>query len=481
MNFSSPIRDQILFNLTADFVRDAITVIDDYLIPTKRYIASVREWPETLFNDHGMVRYWMNPYSNLPDYRRVFGSLESGKVELASIESYKNLLKYVEVHPVIRAFYSMDTLAYMNDLSDVIYPRMGLDIIGKYKALYPNSPFEIEKFMPLYSLIETAIFDDDLKISIAIPIVFLKFPFSEFQVSENIKIVEMDSDLQRACALLAKDATSISDYVLNGATHMLHLSNYNLKNRGYVQNWKTFTDLDFYPLDLINDFFTALRLVSGPTNGFALLLILPNGWADALEPYLPRIYGTTTKAFPSTLERRYWHSSPISMVGMSTTEKIRDTFLKIQRIQNNRFTVAKRRFDLGMMRENEQDAIIDVTIAMEALLGTDSQEMTHKLSLRMGALAALVEGKPYGAKEVFRKMKKIYAYRSAIVHGENFSKLQEKREVRLDNGPKELAIDLALEYLEMAMMVLLDHSTYLDHPEAIDWDLLLKIEPPDGK
>jgi len=78
--------------------------------------------------------------------------------------------------------------------------------------------------------------------------------------------------------------------------------------------------------------------------------------------------------------------------------------------------LAARRLLNSRRREDEVDEIVDVCVALEALAGDSTPtEMTHKTSMRVAAILAH-DGCAKSA-EIFHAMKKVYGYRSAVVHG----------------------------------------------------------------
>ena len=124
------------------------------------------------------------------------------------------------------------------------------------------------------------------------------------------------------------------------------------------------------------------------------------------------------------------------------------------------------------MREDQEDAILDATIGLEILLSDgETQEVTHKLALRLAALSTLVPGFEHQAPTIFRNVKKtIYPYRSAVVHGHE-KKASQTRAMRTDRGEVG-AVKLAMAYLGMALRAVAARPEFLD-PAVIDNDLLL--------
>jgi len=80
------------------------------------------------------------------------------------------------------------------------------------------------------------------------------------------------------------------------------------------------------------------------------------------------------------------------------------------------------RLNLSSMRTTDEDGIIDAMIAMEALLSDGTQEMTTKF--RCAWLDLQNRWSP-SCRKVFMEMKRIYAFRSKIVHGDATDKHRE--------------------------------------------------------
>ncbi|KKD53946.1 hypothetical protein C400_16055 [Paenibacillus sp. ICGEB2008] len=122
-----------------------------------------------------------------------------------------------------------------------------------------------------------------------------------------------------------------------------------------------------------------------------------------------------------------------------------------------------------ILREEEDDSILDATIAMEALLSDGERgELTHKLAMRMAAIFKISEY-AYTPDMVFNSVKKIYSYRSSIVHGGSKPKNQEividELNLRIPT-PK-----LAVVFLKIAIRVLVENPKYFD-PKYLDQELL---------
>lgn len=116
--------------------------------------------------------------------------------------------------------------------------------------------------------------------------------------------------------------------------------------------------------------------------------------------------------------------------------------LSLRNKDGRRVRVALRRFaTANLERSRTEDSLVDILIAAEALFLSDSPdtgELTFRLSLRA---AGLLSSESQAAKKVSADFKKLYGYRSTIVHGGQIGKptwSDEKREEEL-GASQELA------------------------------------------
>ncbi|MGW7424805.1 hypothetical protein ACWGJB_33045 [Streptomyces sp. NPDC054813] len=106
---------------------------------------------------------------------------------------------------------------------------------------------------------------------------------------------------------------------------------------------------------------------------------------------------------------------------------------------------------LASRREDELGEIVDLCVGIEALLGgTAAGDTTYKLGIR-GA-AVLRRAKFQDSERVAQLIKKVYAYRSNVVHGQ--VKYEKKRVVSLD-GKQFLVSGIAEILLREILAVML--------------------------
>jgi hypothetical protein len=116
--------------------------------------------------------------------------------------------------------------------------------------------------------------------------------------------------------------------------------------------------------------------------------------------------------------------------------------------------VALRRFNLAYQRDTNEDRFIDYFVSLESLYSTAGErgEVTHRISTRASrVLAQKFEDRQTEQK----KLKKLYGYRSGIVHGEQI-RLQQKHIDEVEN-----IVRLSLKWFT-------DQSDLTNHKKIID-------------
>ena len=267
----------------------------------------------------------------------------------------------------------------------------------------------------------------------------------------------------------------VHESVMAASTHALLLRGFTIPNEDYYAS-EISSNASAYPLQEIDTFFAALRIAASVDTGYAQLILCPWDWARSYCAHLPYLEGTSIRKYPYWFEDFYWNK-PVPTISITETKRAAELFAKLRAAFNkpegNKLLLATQRLNSCFLRENEQDTILDATIAMELLLSDDEgTEITHKLAMRMAALSMLAEDFPHDPLTVFRNVKQIYGFRSGVVHGDSKKALR-KREITVQEQKKIPTVKVAIDYIRMTLSVLLDHPKYLAVP-AIDESLLLK-------
>jgi hypothetical protein len=118
-----------------------------------------------------------------------------------------------------------------------------------------------------------------------------------------------------------------------------------------------------------------------------------------------------------------------------------DDILPLERIYEclkNRPTahrIARQRFNEASQRAKSEDVVIDLCIALEALLNDDPGSLSYKLGMRA---AILVGNTPNEKRHILDLVSDAYSFRSAFVHGGSSQKNSKKLELSLDELSQEL-------------------------------------------
>ncbi|MDT4896707.1 MAG: hypothetical protein QOH25_1784 [Acidobacteriota bacterium] len=484
MNIEYQPADPHLFNLTAKAVEEGLARVSK-LVADKKYIGTYFKFPKISYSASGMPEFSQRLFSGGPtDYKEAFGRKDDKPVRLDQVPSFIALFDYIdsaESCSRLRAYFSSTEASMpteeaekVSSRNDSFYQRSKdlfiSGIVDRYIHLHGDAPFSLEHFAPIYLLLESGIFKETLPIDIVVPILFLQFNFERASLGTDMSIERMDEGFQLARFLQSSDSTEVKPSVMGAATHALILHDWEFKNRRYYEAFNTYYVFSTYPLNQIESFFTALRIATGASTGYAQLLMRPLGWAHSYEAHLPPVEGISIRRYPSWFEYNDWRE-PTAAVTEQDALEAGNVFSKFTAVDDKRLALASRRLNLCLIRETEEDSILDATIAMEALLSDDErQEMTHKLALRMAALSGLSNEIKKTPVEVYRDVKHIYRFRSAVVHGS--TKASAKREIAVSGEEKVPTVTAAINYLRMAIKVLIDNPKYLN-PSKIDEDLLL--------
>lgn len=344
-------------------------------------------------------------------------------------------------------------------------------LANRYVHLFGNAQFDNTNFKSIYSQLRNAVFNEKLLVDVCIPILFVKFSFDELRIDENARIVRMDDDFQISRGLRRSVGIGSHEMVYSCATHMLVLENWEVTNRNRFELYRVFAARDNYPLSHIERFFAALRATTAVPTGYTQLLLRPLGWAyDWSAQLRTHLYGTTLRAYPGTFEDFYWTSDSLPVLSVKEATTCGSAYRGLIEAKENSLSIAVKRLNSCYCREDEEDWLIDATIALEALLSDGNQEMTHKLALRVAAISQFYPGQQKGAEQIFEEVKRIYKERSSIVHGKSRTSKQEQ-ELSATAPTVSDVEEMAREHLRTVLRVLIEHPEYRS-PKTIDQLLL---------
>lgn len=471
-------RDPTFYALAAAAVEDAVGRILR-IKQEGKYISKHHTWPK--------ISYWANgmPYFNelwISDCPEDYGSaFRKGTNQLLNpdeLPTFQALFNYTPPQDKLPNHLKSED-GTLIPLLKYQLPVSIFSLIDRYLHIYGDAPLSAENFLPLYLPIETGLLADNLSVDVLVPIILLKFDLDFVDFGPNTAIIKLSEDFQLARALVSELDRSGHSRVSAAATHALVLARYELPNNNWIEVGSILSRATAFPLQDIDAFFSAVRIVTGYSTGYAQLLFVNSGWAHEYTAHLPSLAGDSTRRYPADFENDVQRSVP--KVTSEQATAIGQTFEKLRSsISNNQIRIASRRLNLCYLRETEEDAILDATIGLESLLVSGERtEITHKLALRMAALSSLTPNPESDPIKVFRDIKDIYAFRSGVAHGGGSP--VKKREITIKTGQTIPTVKAAIDYLRMALAVLLEHPQYLK-ASRIDEELLLSklSTPPSG-
>jgi hypothetical protein len=360
------------------------------------------------------------------------------------------------------------------DKSQILYDvKNSIDkYIHKFNSFEYNEQFIGEIVDPVLAYI----FDEKLSIDIYVPILFLDFGVDEYELAESVAIVRLSDEQHLARYMIKSNNTSAHQSVINAATHALVLKNWHVPNIERMWDFNILSNVRAYNLamDVIDRFFGAIRICLMNKTGYGQIYSEFIGWENHSVAALPNVQGVTVRAYPPEFENYYWNMDQVPTVSGDQLKQIAEVFEQILNAQENSISLSLKRLNRCLVRDEEEDVVLDATIALEALLSDDGkQEMTHKLAMRVGALARLDTSFGRNANQAFTDIKKIYGYRSAIVHGSK--DIGKNNMIKIDEKTSMPAYNLSVDYVRFVMKVLLANDRFRN-PKMIDQELLLGVK-----
>jgi len=326
-----------------------------------------------------------------------------------------------------------------------------------------KTDFDETAFRKIYIEWERCAFLDELSFDILIPIIFVKFDFDFLELNDDVFLVKMPEEIQLARMESNSYGRSSAEELVTGcATHVLVFRYWVLSNTSWFQRANIFGSIETFStvIEKVNNFFAALRVVTGIETGYSQLVIYPDNWGDRWKAHLPYVKVVSTRAYPDHFEDGGWRNDP-SILSEQQCRDAFDIFTAVNESKSNKLTLACKRLNMAHLRRTEEDAILDITIALEALLADDSHgEITYRLAMRLGALGRIEPFEGHTPTEVVEMCKRIYAYRSSVVHGSH--NVDKKRIIPVKSSPEPIpAVTLGLSLLRYAIKVLSQHLDLL--------------------
>ncbi|WP_272027919.1 HEPN domain-containing protein [Kocuria rosea] len=328
-----------------------------------------------------------------------------------------------------------------------------------------------DDLLDLYLQIERGRFSSTLSGDVIVPLVLTDLEVTEsVQLVDDLWLEQLDEPMQRARAMDWQFPDQVSPWVAAAATHAIVKRNATFENTAWPPNLRNGERRPPVPLDDFDRFVECLQIVTGIKSGYAQILVRPRGWVeDGWQHDLPPLWqAQTLRAYPEDMNKHGWlrRKKPIS------SAEVGEAVTMLPRLQQSPKNVrlAARRCRRTAFRHDLEDEIIDATIGIEALLGKDRDELTHRMSQR----AAVALTGEYPPNAVYTLLKQVYGQRSMIVHG----KTPKNPTVKLGDHTFQ-ANHMAILLLRLLLRnYLLSEEPWT--PDSLDELILKRMERPGG-
>lgn len=460
-----------LYKLYADFVNESIPLLKESIANCDEfstlYFKKHKKYPRVKFRENGMpdIDDYGESLLNVGSFFTwIKNDRDKDKILLSEIKSVSILFDYLfNLQEYRELYFNFDHLA-TKEFEGILQTLTRADILSlleRYYHLSNNNNIGKDILHEVYDPFEKYLYSKKIHFDLAAPILFTHFEEEYFSINDSVYVREIDEESQKARISKTRYSPSICSALVSSATHEVVFKNYNA-NRPNKIGVTFFSEESVYPIDKFNLFFNALKISTGIDTGYAQILVYPDNWADSYYQDIKVMDGTSVRQYPEFFENFYWNTKKLPVVTKDQLIKIATLFNKLTETSENKILIASKRLRSSYLRSVEEDSIIDIIIALETLLSNNERtEITHKLSMRLAKLLHIFSKE--NPIEVFDSMKKIYAYRSAIVHGS--SKLNSKKEIKLSDKKPIKTIQLANSYLTKCLDILILNPKYLDSKE----------------
>ena len=470
-----------VFNLCELLLGDASAIIEEteegkklsgyYKYPKSRTEGFYKKQEyEDVVSECDYLRYRIPKYTmtSLPDsminYNAVFAGYGTHRlVDLEQYDEYKSLKSFIEGNVALeRRFKNEDSKDCRYAIKDLIQ-RIVIRYLFKEKPV--GSSEKVNAALLDEIIIESLNFfiAERLDVDYYVPICMATFEEKRIELSDQIEIVEIPEEYQMARQAACTYEDSYEDGVASCATHMVLIHRYCLDNSKQIR-LQQLNNINSYPLEEIDSVFGIIRLVTGCSVGYEQVLCRPINWLHRFCGDLPAVYGAKGHGVQPEFLEQFWLLLRVSVISSDecdTIKKIYNAFKKCE--EKVRFPL--NRLNRCMLRRDVDDATADACIGLEAVLaGGTMGEITYTISNRV-PIVFTKQADPIISPENSRKiLKKIYNYRSKIVHGVTL-KEKDKFYDYLDN--KYYIPELAIKMLRHTLIFVILNPEYLN-PNKID-------------
>lgn len=430
--------------------------------PIESYMPSKEE---AAFKDVPYLVYDIQKYEigNFPRTAKLYSVIFERKgVDCTKFEEFQEVFDYIDSNKRVKNIILEKNSSNLKFKLKIIIT----EIVERY--LYStnaskNIPEDLEEKLLPYILEKfVRYFAEELGVDILVPICLATFEEDSIKLSEKIEIVRMTEEIQKSRQYACTYEVSNEDWIAACATHMIVIHNCSLKNEENMSLNKVTRNYNAYPLQEIDNVMAAIRMVVGNNIGYEQILTRPIKWVDDFCADLIPLYGAKAHFVNPEEIEKFWLCLSISKIDREQSQKITSIYKDILKYKDeeNSLAFALRRFNRCMLRNETDDKTTDATIGIEALLaGGTKGEITYTISNRIPVVFSYIDSDLYQKTNCRIIMKKIYNYRSKIVHG---GTLKDKDKYYEIDGKKIEIAKAAVDFLKYTLLFMLEHPEFLD-------------------
>ncbi len=479
---NTPLKPE-LFELATAAVHDGLARLRGLIASTPHlHISGPYRWYEVSVRENGLPSFSEGNSSAPLAYSSLFGGSAGREIDRTTINSFRlfvdALVADCDYQAMSRYRFRQDIEISNEKMVQLILPfaeATPAQLVEQYQTVYQNAEFDLVRFLPLYLRWEEEYFADQVPIDVVVPLLMIQAEFDEFRFGTHVVIRRMDTRFQRERATLLHSEHHVHEWAAQAATHAVVIEGRSLSRAkrfsltGYP--WEV-EDSEAVPITLVERVLASIRIATGFNTGYAQVLIhyryVNSEHSDSFQP---DIHGIPVRRYPVSFDHWGW-LRPTPIITVSQAEDAAHLFGPLEQVpESSTLAIAARRINDCYLRDRKDDAILDAVIAFETLLSDDEhQELTHKLALRVAAILKREPNPPKSPVEAFSEIKRIYAYRSKLVHGK--SKEVGKYLAKYFGGDANRPLAAALDYLRFVMRFLLQNEKYRN-PAEIDRHLLI--------
>lgn len=313
------------------------------------------------------------------------------------------------------------------------------------------------------------IFVETIDFNIWIPIIFTNFDCDRYDFSNRISIRKIPTEFQIARNAYVDDFrnSQVNKLLIQGCSHALVIKGFKSKN--LIAN--SFHQ-DFVKAVEAEDFKKTLETLMGAINIASKEQIFYYQVFAHSESCLIGRYADIESVntiyideeIPEYLSDYGWLRTP-KLISINELDNAKLLFNSISSSKNSKIEFATRKLISASYRNKSEDALLDATIGLESILSNDSKaEITYRLSMRGGFVCRLNQLGDFTPSQIRDCLKRIYAYRSAIVHGAKESDKSKKSLIEI-NGKSFHCNFFALEILRHSLKFFIDNPQFMDLKE----------------